>query len=524
MKFIVYLAAACLLVGCSSSSTSSKTLRISTEQDASSLDPRQARDVPTATIMHMFFEGLTRVGPEGKIEPAAAESVVSSSDLKTYTFKLRDAEWSNGDPVTAKDFEESWKSMLDPHFPAPNAYQLFAIKGARAAKQGSGSLENVAIYATDPKTLVVELENPVPFFQELVASHFYFPVHASWRHSKETSVGSDPSSWVSNGPFKLESWTRYHELNGIKNANYWDQEKIALDKITIMQLDENTALHMMEKGELDWTGSPMCVIPPDAIPTLKKEGLLQTISAAGTYWFRLNTEKPPFNNKNMRLAFGMALNRQDIVDHVSQGNQKPALGIVPPSFGLKQPEVITDADIQKAGEQFNLALKEMGISKKELPPITLSYSQSERGHKIAQTVQQQWNNAFGIDVQLQGGESKFISEQVKNRSYQMALGSWFADFQDPINFLEVFKNKDNSTNQTGWENSKYVELLDQSAWISDPEKRRETLSGAEKLLLQEMPVIPLFYSTFTYAKSPKVNGIYFSDLGYLDFKNAEIKP
>lgn len=222
----------------------------------------------------------------------------------------------------------------------------------------------------------------------------------------------------------------------------------------------------------------------------------------------------------MRQALAWALNRQAIVDHVTQGNQKPALAIVPTSLGLQGSPFFTDNDGPKAWYAFQEALEEMKLSKDELPAIALCYGASDRNHKIAQAVQQQWSKALGLEIKLESCESKVFYDKLSSKDYQIAAGSWFADFRDPINFLDVFKYKSNATNNTQWENAKYTALLDQSSLESKPEERFRLMSQAEALLISEMPVAPLFFAAFNFVKDDNLLGVYFSDLGYVDFKHA----
>ena len=282
-----------------------------------------------------------------------------------------------------------------------------------------------------------------------------------------------------------------------------------------------SALQLFKAGELDWAGSPLSTLPQDAVATLKQQNNLLISNGAGTHWFRLNTSKPPFNNLKMRRAFALALNRKDIIEHITQGNQQPAIGVTPPSFGLKQQKHYSDNDISNAQALFNEALKEEKLAKAELPAIFISYASNDRNHKIAQAVQQQWNAAFGIAIVLNGNEPQMQMDKVKTGNYQIAMGSWYADIQDPINFLEIFKSKENPTNQTFWENEVYTSLLSQSSLELDSDKRKEILSDAETILAEEMPVIPIFHSAYNYLKSDDVENVYFSPLGYLDFKLAE---
>lgn len=497
------------------------TLQISIADEPSSLDPRHARSLTSTSLMRLFFEGLMRKNLEGQLIPGLADKVEISPDGKTYTFTLRESYWSNDDPVTADDFVYTWKSILDPNFSSANAYQLYVIKGAKAAKEGLAPLDQIGIYSKGPATLVVEMENPTPYFLELTAFHSFFPVNRHWVKNHSDWANGDPSLWVSNGPFKLEKWAHHNVIQAERNPRYWDAAAVNLDKIALLILDDHTAFQMFLAGDLDWTGSPHSTLPPDAISSLKKEGLLNSAPGAGTHWFRINTEKAPFTLAKMRRAFSYALDRQAIVDHVLQGYQTPATGIVPAKLGLQEESpYFKDNDLPTAQKLFQESLDELQLTKETLPLITLTYAANERSHKVAQAVQQQWQKAFQILVNLESIEGKVYFDRLSHHDYQIGIGSWFADFKDPYNFLSVFKLKENGTNNTQWENSEYIALLDSSNQEMDPIKRKEILRKAEILLVEESPVIPIFYSTFNYVKKDRVHGVILSELGYLDFKYA----
>lgn len=500
------------------------TLRMSCEGDPQTLDPRRARDLPTATTIHMLYEGLMRNHSDGQPIPALAESITISPDQKTYTFKLRHSAWSNGQPVTAYDFEQTWKSVLDPQFPSPNAYQFYVIKGAQEAKEGRAPIEHVGVQAIDHSTLVVQLEQPTPYFLHLTAANFYYPVHGSLRHPSLNSDLFDDSPLITNGPFKLETWNRHNELTAIPNPYYWDKKSVHLDRVALIVLDNPTALQLFHQGDLEWTGSPLSTLSTDALASLRRQKQLEVVTpTAGVYFLRLNTERPPFNHVKIRQAFALALNRADLVEHVLQGNQLPALGIIPTSF-IKGKPYFQDFDVKKAQQLFKEALKEQELTLQELPIIALCYATGERAHKIAQVAQQQWKDALGIEVELQSCESKAYFDRLKTHDYQIGVSSWFADIGDPISFLEIFKYKHNGTNNTQWENSNYIELLNQSAKVAQRLPREKLLKQAEEILIQEMPIIPLFYGSYNYVKHPSVKGVYFSEFGYLDFKHAYLDP
>lgn len=510
-----------LLGGCSNQhpSTEARFLKVAATDDPRSLDPRLVRDLSTVTVMRMLYEGLMRTDGSGAIVPGAAESVSVSDDKRTYTFKLRDASWSDGTPVTAQDFAETWRSILNPAFPAPNAYQLYLIKGAKDAKEGKSSLDNIGVKTTDSQTLIVELNQPAPYFLEMTSCHFFFPVHQSLRQSPPNT---QIDTIIGNGPFTQNAWNRRNAFTAVKNPHYWDASHVNISGVELIILDENTALQLYKAGAIDWAGSPLSTLPQDAVSSLKQQNQLKIAPGAGTHIFRINTTRVPFDNEKMRRAFALAIDRQAIVDHVTQGNQLPAIGFVPPSFGFSDQNYYQDHDVAKAQQLFKGALAEMHQNKKNLPRIALRYAANDRNHKIAQAVQQQWSKAFDIPIALESTELQVYFDKVRTGDYHLAMASWYADIRDPINFLELFKSKENPTNQTFWESSAYTQLLENSSLEMDPAARTKLLQEAEKMLLTAMPVAPIFHSSYNYLKSDQVQGVYFSPLGFLDFKEASL--
>lgn len=521
--FVLSLLSSLFIMGCQGDQSpkgEKAAIKIAFDQEPRTIDPRRGTDLQTANVLQMMYEGLMRIDYQGNVVSGIAEYVDISPDLKTYIFNLRETTWSDGSPLTATDFEESWKSMLDPTFPAPNAYQLYYIKGAKAFKEGRDTIENVGIRAIGSKHLVVELEEPTPYFLKLVSAFFYLPVSPQMRQG---GITPELSEIISNGPYKLKEWKHNNELVMVKNPLYWDAKVVSLDQVTLVVLDENTSFRVFKMGQLDRTGSPTATLPQDAVASLRLQNQLKIKPAAGTHWFRFNTEAMPMDNIKLRRALNSALDRKAIVEHVTQGNQIAATGVVPLCVGWKEHSYYKDHDITSAKQLFQEALVEMQMNKESIPPITLTYAANDRDHKIAQAVQQQWNQAFGIDIKLQSQEAKIFSENVLKGAYQIATGSWYADFSDPINFLEIFKYKSNSSNRTKWENPEYIRLLDASSKEANHEKRMEYLSQAEAVLMQHMPVAPLFFASFNYLESENVGGIGLSDLGILDLKYAFIE-
>ncbi|HEY5235439.1 MAG TPA: peptide ABC transporter substrate-binding protein, partial [Rhabdochlamydiaceae bacterium] len=511
-KFFQVFALLALLVGCTAKKDN--VVRVNLGAEPATLDPRKARDLQAMTLARMFFEGLTRVNQEDKAELALAEKVDISSDGKTYTFTLRAAKWSNGDPVTANDFVYAWTKVLEPHFPADQAFQLYVIKNAKAAKEGKVSLDQVRVKALDERTLQVELQNPTPYFLEVASLPIYFPFPA------KDDKNNDIKKIVGNGPFLLKDWRHNDLLRVVKNPTYWDAANVKLKEISMVMVQEDTELKMFEKGELDWAGSPLSTLPVGALAELKKTGNLQVKPFLATYFFRTNVESELFEHPLVRKAFAEAIKRSEIVEHVTQGGQRPATGLLPPSLRGQEDGYFADGDVEKARQDFDQALEALGMTREELPSISLMYVTGERSHLIAQAVQEQWRKALDVKVELQAVERKVFFDRLSKKNFQLASGSWTADYNDGMNFLEIFKFKAGGSNNTAWENPQYRELLDRAAETVDADKRTHIFQECENILMKEMPIIPLFHYTMLYVSNPKVKGVVLSSLGNVDFKWA----
>ncbi|MGQ7278075.1 peptide ABC transporter substrate-binding protein [Brevibacillus thermoruber] len=483
--------------------------------DPSTIDPGLAEDIPSMSVARAAFDGLLRLDVNGQLKEAVAEKYEVSPDGLTYTFHLRDSKWSNGDPVTAHDFEYAWKRVLNPETASGYAYQLYYLKNGQAYNAGKAKAEDVGVKATDDKTLVVTLENPAPFFPQLVASVTYFPVNKKVVEANKNWAGS-PDTYVGNGPFVLKKWEHKSVIELEKNESYWDKDAVKLSKLTINMIeDANTELSMFEKGDLDWAGSPLGDLPLDALDALKDSGKMQTQATAGTYWYVFNTTQPPFSNKKIRQAFAYAVNRKEISENVVPYKSTPALGILPPTMAFNPDGYFKDGDVETAKKLLAEGMKELGISK--LPEITLSYNTTEVNQRIATVIQDQWRKAFGIEVKLVNKENKVHREQMKAGNFQIGRASWIGDFNDPINFFEVFKG---GLNTSKWENKEFLALLDQSAKEADPAKRNEILKKADAIVMDEMPAMPIYYFTYAWVKQDTVKDVVVDPLGFIDFKYA----
>lgn len=481
-------------------------LRMNIIHEPGTMDPRRGSELIGSTMHFILFEGLMRLNPDGSLTPAQAKSVSISDDRLTYTFSLKETFWSDGSPVVAKDFEMAWKKILTPDFPAANAHLLYPIKNAEKAKRGLVSLPEVGIVSKGDKTLVVTLEKPTPYFLDLISFCVFFPVPYKMDEADPKWALEAGPHFVSNGPFKLAVWKHDNEILFEKNPLYWEANQIYLDKIHVsMVADENTAMHMYEKGDLDIIGMNTSPIPNEVLLKYQKLGLLQTQSTPGTTILCFNVNKFPFSNKNIRKALALAIDRQEIIENLTQLNEEIATGAIPPVLkGNKNRRFFEDNDAKRAKVYFKKGLEELGIAKEAFPDITYSYSISEANHKLAQAIQHQWKEVLGVRVRLQMSTHKVLVDNLGMRNFEIAQSLWMAQYRDPMNIMERFKFKTNVKNYPGWENPEFIRLLDKSAVDLSVEERNKTLEEAESLFIEEMPVIPLYHWKTSFMIHPNL--------------------
>ena len=492
-----------------------QTLRLNTEEPAT-LDPTFAEDATSGAVIRAVYDGLTRLDEKGEAINSLAEDMKLSDDKLTYTFTLRDAKWTNGDPVTAHDFEFAWKHALDPKTGSPASYNYYSIKNAQAFTSGKAKAEDVGVKAIDDKTLQVKMEHPTPFFPTLVS--FLPPVNKNVVLSNP-KWANDPKTLVSNGPFKLDTWEHKNKLILVKNDTYWEKDVVKLSRIEFSMIsDTNTELSMFQNGDLDWAGGPISGLPVDAVVPLKQEGKLMTKPKATSYYIRFNAERPPFTNVKIRKAFAYAINRQEIADNIGQAGQTPLMGITPITASLKPEGFFADNQQEEAKKLLAEGMAELGITK--LPTITYLYNTSDRNKAIAETLQAAWKNVLGVDVKLLNKETKVYLDDQEQGKFEITRSSWTADYNDSINFLQKFIEKYSSSNITRWHSPKYTELINQSYKEADPAKRNQILLMAETLLMEEMPLTGIFSDVNAWVQSDKVKGVRIDPLSKIDFKWA----
>ncbi|MFT7656221.1 MAG: oligopeptide transport system substrate-binding protein [Porticoccaceae bacterium] len=493
------------LVGCGSresnvsSGNKTGTLYWGNGTEPQSLDPQIATGVPEHHIISAVMEGLV-LKDRKTLEPlpGVAESWDITENGTVYTFKLRDnARWSNGDPHIAQDYAWSWWRALQPALGNLYAYMLFPIKNAQKYYEGDIiDFNEVGVKALDDRTLQVTLNYPTPYFLQLLDHYSLFPVHqatiekfgdADQRGTRWTYEGN----LVSNGPFKLVDWKINRRIVVQSNPYYWDADNVSLNEIVFIPIENIvTEERMFRAGQLHVTSS----LPADKISVYReaKDPELRIAPYLGTYYFRLNVRKPQFQDSRVRRALAMAVDRQRLVDNITKGGQIPAYAITPPGTMGYYPK----SDLTFDPEGARRLLAEAGYPDgKGFPTTEILYNTNEGHRKIAVALQDMWKKSLNIDIQLLNQEWKVYLDTESAGQYDISRAGWIGDYVDPNNFLDMFLCG-GGNNRTGWCNEEYDHLiLEVAPSMSSPEKRLEVFQQAETMLLDEMPIIPIYTYT-----------------------------
>jgi len=513
---------ATVLTGCSDSpSQNDKTLLMNLSGEPTSLDPAKAFDEDSLDVTNNLFEGLMRLDGNHQPKPAIAQDVTVSDDGLSYTFKLKPTKWSNGEPLTAHDFEFAWKRVLDPKTAAEPAFLLYFIEGAEAFNTGEGSADQVGVKALDDHTLQVKLARPTPSFLQLTAYPVYFPVNKK-AVEKNPNLFNDAKDYVSNGAFKMAEWKHDSYVKIVKNDHYHKKNEVKLNGVHFsIVTDSQTVYQLFQTKKLDVIAKKS--IPSELLPSLIKQGKLKQMEGNGLSFFRFNVAKEPFTNAKIRKAFALAVDRKMVVEQVVASGEEPAYGYVAPSapgeFRKKGGNLIQDGQFAEAKKLLEEGMKEEGWS--QLPEVTLLYSNAQdRNKKIAETVQEMIRKHLGVEIKLQAKESKVYFEDQRNKNYVMTTSSFLADYNDAYNYLESFQT-DHSFNRTNWSNKQYDELLQQAAETQDIAERDKYLLEAEKILFEEMPIFPLYFYNIAVLEQPNISGILRHPVGPSDYSRAD---
>ena len=490
---------------------SGQHMRYISGSEPESLDPQVSSGQPEARLHLGLYDGLTEYHPEtAQPIPALAERWEPNADNSEFTFHLRDAKWSNGDPITAHDFVYSLRRGLAPAFAARTAYLAYYIKGAQAYNEGKGKAEDVGVTAIDDRTVKYTLSQPVPFFPGLVAHQFFRPVP---RKAVEAygQQWTQPQHIVTSGAFTLKTWKPYDKLVYVRNPQYWDVANVKLESITFYPIeDATTMMNLYKAGEIDALYNH---IPPAAwIDHLRRTVDHMDHPECAIDYYMLNTTKAPMDDVRVRKAFNMSIDKAGLAAY--QRTIKPLTAFSPEGIfpGYPQPvgdpfdparakQLLVDAGYGDAGGRFDP--KRFPIAE-----VELTYNTTERNRQIAEYVQAQWKQNLGLTVPLKNMEWKtFLDYRAKLQYKGVARTGWVGDYMDPYTFLDLFTTK-TGDNGTGWSTPEFVAAVHEANRQQDPAKRYELLAKAEKILLDAQPIIPLATSSTNWMKKPYVKGMY----------------
>jgi oligopeptide transport system substrate-binding protein len=412
--------------------------------------------------------------------------------------------------VNASHFAQAWKWALEPDSLCMRSDLFYIIKNGKLAKLGKVSMDEVGIEVIDERTLRVTLEHPAPYFLDLLTHPVYSPLYC-----KE----SIPT--IFNGPYLLEQWKHDVVIQLALNSSYWDLEHVAIPTIQFSFVkDPMTVLSMFEQEEIDFIGDPLTTLPLDALSSETYRDRLKYQDVARTYWIYVNTEKFPYNSTKLRRAFGLALDRQQLTDHVFLGCL-PHHSPVPRNLSLlSEEELVVKTDPFEARQLFEEGLKELGLTRETLPPVILSHSTITGQKTLAEAIQQRWSDVLGIDVQIEGAEWSVLASYFNTGKFQMGGCLRSAVYNDPLYHLEIFKDKEFPYNASFWENDAYKQLIERAAQTCDPQERLAHLKAAENVLMDEMPVIPIYVDTYKYMTNRGLTGFIIDKSGCIDFKES----
>lgn len=510
----VALLVAFIFGGCAGQSapTPVTTFRMSLGSDPQTFDPGFMSGSVEGQIAYQLFEGLLSPPPgEGPPRGGVASTWDVSPDGRTWTFHLRpEARWSNGDRLTAEDFRYAWLRQLRGDVASDYVSFIRFIEGARAwelihARLPSGFAfvatwleRRVGIEARDAHTLVVRLQNPTAYFADIVMFYTMMPVH---RRSIERWGQQDAFSaenLVSNGAFRIETYARRSHMHLVRNEHWWGRESLRIHDVEVRIIEDLAARATAYlDGRIDWTDE----LPHNQLGVLSARADFRSAPQLGVYYYRFNVTAPPLDDVRVRQALSLAVNRAELCGCALDGLYDESTMFVPPLPGFRRAQLVR-FDPDRARQ----LLAEAGYpGGRGFPTLSILYNTSENHRTVAQAVQDMWRTELGINVQLVNQEWKVYLEEMEALRYQVARAGWIGDYVDPDTFLSLWRSFDENNN-TGWQNPEYDALMARTLTTVDPVARQADLARAEELLLEEAPVMPIYFYSQFHLVRPEIRG------------------
>ena len=499
------------------------------------IDPALNSAVDGAIMANHMFEGLVKWvdngNGEAELAPGQAESwekTVNDDGTVTYAIKMRDGiKWSDGKDVTAGDFEYSWKRLADPATAADYCYMIDMVQGYAEVADGSADKDTLGIKAVDDKNLEITLSYDFPYFEEIMAFPATFPVRQDIVEGNEEWTYS-PETYIGNGAYKMVEWSHNAYILTEKSETYYDYEKLGPDTIKYTLLDDNNAmLAAFNSGELNFIMN----FPTDEMANYLASGQITVAPYIGTYYVCFNTEDEVFSNPLVRQAFSLVIDRNYIVENVSQSGEVPATGYVP--SGVYDAEGANGDDFRTVGgEYYSVSaddyqancdkarelLAEAGYPNGEgFPAVEYMYNTDDRHKAIAEALQNMWQTELGVTVNLSNQDWNVFLKSRKDGDFQIARNGWIADYNDPCSFLDMWYTG-GGNNDAQYSNPEYDALIDAAKATSDQTERMAAFHKAEDLLIgQDSVLAPIYFYTNPYMLSDNISGMYYTPLGYFFF-------
>lgn len=474
------------------------------------IDPGLCADAIGGSVIGNLFEGLTRPDPVTMEPlPGVAESWERLDGGRRWIFHLRaNARWSDGHPVTAHDFEWSWKRVLDPRTASRYASQMFVLAGGQARHEGRGPAEAIGVRAEGDRTLVVDLVDPIPYFLPLVTTLYTFRPVPRWAVEKAERDGvpeqwTQPDRIVSNGPYRLVEWSFRRRMVFERNARYWDVRHVKLRRVVALSVESyTTTLNLYRAGELDFIGENTN-LPAETMDLLSTVPDFEKKPEMTIYYYWVNTKRPPLDDVRVRRALHHAIDRERICRFVTRAGQIPATTLVPPGIAQYEPPAAPGFDPARA----RALLAEAGFpGGRGFPGFTLSYNTSEGHKQIAEAVQAMWKDVLGIDIRLESQEWQVFLKNLQQGDYDVARLGWAGDYPDPYTFLEVLAPT-SANNHSGWRDPEYGRLLERANAQTDGAERLRVFQQAERLVQAAQPILPVYLYSRVHLVKPYVMGL-----------------
>lgn len=493
-----------VLAACADAPDGNTALRIGNHAEPTSLDPHRSEDVPARNIQRDLFEGLMTVDAAGHVVGALAEDWQLSDDATEWTFRLRgDARWSNGDPVTADDLVFSFRRAVTPETGGIVSETLLPIRNATAIMRGNQPPETLGAVAIDARTLRLELESPTAYFLSVLTHPSTFPVHPPTVKAAGERWAR-PGTLVSNGAYQLKEWVVHSHIALEKNPHYHDAKNVAITRVEYLPIEDQRAeLARFEAGDIHLTYG----VPPGRMNWLREhfDDALRVHPWFGVYYLGINTRKAPLEDSRVRHALAMVIDRERIANDVVGTGETPVYGWIPEVHGYagNAPEW-ADWPMQQRVDQAREWLREANFDTGA--PISLLYNTRDRDQRVVTAVAAMWREQLGVETRLVNQEWKvYLQTRRQQEHTQVFRSGWIGNYPDPNSFAEIL-HASHGMNDFGWHNARHDALLEQAAATLDPQQRFALLAEAERIVMDEMPLIPLFRYATARLVSPRLEG------------------